>query len=423
LREPRKLKPSEPSGPSEGALPFFPLPQTQGIFTLLLILLAFTAGLWRKELALTLSGAVFLIIAVYCFIAVLAAGLPWRKRPGAVTVHIPPGPVAAGKTVEAELRGEGGAGPRFRWPGVLVRYELKLETRDGRTLRSFFDPGIPGWVRFAAKKRGAYYGGFDELVVTDAAGLFRLAFPVPQDRGPRLLVSPLPGEEQIPVKIPSGGKERRREVHYRKTDDLTDHRPYIPGDDPRRINWKLYGHLGDLFVREGEPEPPPHSRLLILIDTQADGELYGDEDARRGVDLLCENALTIGLEYSALGMDILTGYTGGGEPEVNPAAALAYPSALPFPSSGELPQGAEDRSLLILALPRFSAEPAALDRFLKKRPPGQGADIVFLYEGEGRDEAAETCAGIYNRKGGVTARRVRVRPGGVFANLVNHANL
>jgi hypothetical protein len=365
------------------------------------------------------------MIAVYCFIAVLAAGLPRRKRPGAVMVHIPAGSVAAGKTVEAELRREEGTppGPRFRWPGVLVRYELRLETRDGRTLRPFFDPDITGWVRFTAEKRGAYYGGFDELVVTDAAGLFRLAFPVPQDRGPRLLVSPVPAEEQIPVKIPSGGKERRSEVHYRKTDDLTEHRPYIPGDDPRRINWKLYGHLGDLFVREGEPEPPPHSRLLILIDTQADGELYGNEEARRGVDLLCENALAVGLEYSALGMDILTGYTGGGEPKMNLAAGLAYPAALPFLSSGELPQGAEDRSLLILALPRLNAEPAALDRFLKKRPPGQGADIVFLYEGEGRDEAAETCAGIYNRKGGVTARRVRVRPEGVFASPVNHANL
>jgi uncharacterized protein (DUF58 family) len=386
-----------------------------------LIVLAFAAGLWRKELALTLSGAVFLIIAAYCFIAVLAAGLPWRGRPGAVTVRIPARSVTAGKIVEAELRrGDGGgasgaggteglvSGRRFRWPGVLARYQLRLETRDGRKLNRFFDPGIPGWVQFVVEKRGAYYGSFDELVITDAAGLFRLTLPVPQDSSPRLLASPLPAEEPIPLRIPPGGRERRNEVHYRKTDDLTDHRPYIPGDDPRRINWKLYGHLGDLFVREGEPEPPPHSRLLILIDTQADGALYGAEEARRGVDLLCENALTIGLEYSTLGMDILIGHTGAKGLETNLSAGLALPAALPLLSPEELPPAAADRSLFILALPRLNAEPAALDRFLKKRPPGQGADLLFLYEGADRDEAAETCVGIYNRKGGVTARRVRI---------------
>jgi uncharacterized protein (DUF58 family) len=411
---------SRESKPSEGGLSFLPLPQTQGIFTLLLILLAFAAGLWRKELALTLSGAVFLIIAAYCFIGVLAAGLSRRKKPGALTAYIPTRSVTAGRTAELELRrGDGGGdtgrpgrpvpGLRFRWPGVLVRYELRLETRDGKKLSRFFDPGISGEFQFVVEKRGAYYGSFDALVITDAAGFFRLAFPVPQDASPRLLASPVPAEEPIPVSIRSGGKEHRNEVHYRKTDDLTDHRPYIPGDDPRRINWKLYGHMGDLFVREGEPEPPPHSRLLILIDSQAEGALYGAEEARRGVDLLCEHALAIGLEYASRGMDILTAYTGAKGLESNLTAALAHPAALPLSSPEELPPAAEDRSFLILALPRLSAEPAALDRFLKKRPPGQGADILFLYEGEGRDEAAETCVAVYNRRGGVTARRVRVR--------------
>jgi hypothetical protein len=84
-------------------------------------------------------------------------------------------------------------------------------------------------------------------------------------------------------------------------------------------------------------------------------------------------------------------------------------------SPQNLPSPAEDSSgaagVLILALPRSSAEPAALDRFLKKQKPGKNIDLFFLYEeGEkGNDkaaalkEAAGTCAAIYGRKPGIHA--------------------
>jgi uncharacterized protein (DUF58 family) len=384
-----------------------------GGFATLITLLSFAAGHLRNELALTLLAVIFLTILAYCFAGVFLLALLQRGRLSSVSAGVATKTVTAGR--EGELRFT--AKRRFfRLPGVLIRYELKLETLDGRVIRRIFDPGPAAakvYNSFAVRERGAYYGPRDELAVFDVPGFFRLAFPVPQGDDPRLLAVPVPAEESISLPLRSGGAERRNEPHYLKTDDLIDHRPYIPGDDPRRINWKLYGHAGDLFVREGAPEPPPHSRLVILLDTQADPGLYNPGEGRRAVDILCRGALAAALEFSGRGVEVSIGYTGGKIREGNAsemAQALAWPAALPLASPPDLPSPPEGRAagILILALPRTRAAPAALDRFLKARGPDRSADLFFIYE-EGNPkaadlkEAAEICAAIYGRKPGIHA--------------------
>jgi uncharacterized protein (DUF58 family) len=216
---------------------------------------------------------------------------------------------------------------------------------------------------------------------------------------------PAPAAETIPVYVQSGGDSQRQTLRYQRTDNLIDHRPYIPGDDPRRINWKLFGHAGDLFVREGEPEPPPHSKLSILIDTLADPAFYSPAEGRRAVDLLCENALAVALEYNLRGMEITLGFSGGELSAVKPgelAAFLSYPAATLPGAERELPLSPGDRSILILALPRNTAESSALDRFLKNRQSGQGVDLAFI------GNNAEASARFYNQRGGTHARQIRL---------------
>jgi uncharacterized protein (DUF58 family) len=231
----------------------------------------------------------------------------------------------------------------------------------------------------------------------DALGFFQLCLRVPVDTGCRLLAMPKPAE-LLPIQTRSGGEEQRNTPRLLRTDNLIDHRPYIPGDDPRRINWKLYGHAGDLFIREGEPEPPPHSKLLILVDAQFDGMCYSDEAARRAVDLLCESALAIVAEYARRGMEISVGYSGGnivaGDVQ-ELAALLAYPAATALPAEALLPMPVEDRGVLILALPRERIGNSGLDQFLRNRSARLAADIVFLYSDERLIAAAETCARFY----------------------------
>ncbi|GHT84119.1 hypothetical protein FACS1894137_06770 [Spirochaetia bacterium] len=405
-------------------------PSDLGIFLFILTTLALGAGALRKEPALFLIGGVLLAVLGYSFLAALILSLLHSKRARLLSPHILNRTIPAGKTGEILLnRDKAGRGRFFRLPGILIRYEIRLMTRDGREIRHLFDPDSKESPSvFPVPERGAYYGGLDRFFIGDILGLLCLYLPLPSDLRsvdrsagsvPRILALPQAAAEPLPVYIRSGGETRRQHVHYHRTDNLIDHRPYVPGDDPRRINWKLYGHApsNELFIREGEPEPPPHSRLLILVDTLADPALYSPAAGRRGVDLLCENALAIALDSQEhAGMEISIGYSGGGiveganaEAGKTLAEALAYPAAYPpGAAAAELPASPAGCGVLVLALPRTITE-SALDRFLKNRPLGAPVDLAFLYGGAALEEAAETCMRLYKQRGGVYARRIWVR--------------
>jgi hypothetical protein len=197
---------------------------------------------------------------------------------------------------------------------------------------------------------------------------------------------------------------------------------------------------------------------LILLDTEADRELYTINEGRLAVDLLCEYALTAALDFSGKGMNIMIGCTGGrifgGKDEsgclndAEIASALAWPAAIPWPSEkktakhakselltdkllidglANLPKAPKDISVLIFALPRVSAslDPKSqgycLDRFLKIREPEQETDIIFLYNADdgkaaAKDNAAKLadasrlCVNLYNRRPGVHAVKAAVYP-------------
>ena len=134
-------------------------------------------------------------------------------------------------------------------------------------------------------------------------------------------------------------------------------------------------------------------------------------------------------------MDVLTGYSGGvihdvvhnvihgGNVSTLPALAtvLAWPAALPLSASLNLPAVPDGCGVLILALPRSSAEPSAIDRFLNNCS-GNGSshrpvELLFLCDnsaGTGgtsgtaayteRLAAAEVCAALYNQRPGIRAR-------------------
>jgi uncharacterized protein (DUF58 family) len=384
----------------------FPVPQNLGVFMLILTVIALFAGRLRAEIALSLMGAVFLVTLAYCFLMTLLLGLVNRKKAAAVSARILTRQIRAGEQAElAFALNVPYEGKRFiHLPGILVRYELRVTTKDRRRVRYMFDPDfLKNKVNtFLIPERGAYYsnaGDADRLVLFDALGFFQLGLRVPVDTGCRLLAIPSLGE-LLPIQTRSGGTEQRNAPRFLRTDNLIDHRPYLPGDDPRRINWKLYGHIGDLFIREGEPEPPPHSQLLILVDTQVDSACYSEEAARRGVDLLCESALAIVAEYIERGMALSVGYSGGdiaGGNLQELAALLAYPAATGLSTELVLPMPVEERGVIILALPRERLGSSGLDQFLQNRNMRLVVDIVFLYSDERLSVAAETCARFYGQ--------------------------
>lgn len=46
--------------------------------------------------------------------------------------------------------------------------------------------------------------------------------------------------------------------------DFAEHRPYLPGDDIRRIDWRLWGRTDRLYVKEFEADT--NANLIVLLD-------------------------------------------------------------------------------------------------------------------------------------------------------------
>jgi len=410
------------------------VPLTMGLLILLVIVIAFTAAALRREAGLALTGAVLFLPWFYSLVMTLILALVHSRRARRAFIRLSPRELAAGEKAEA-IYSEGDTVSRvgriLQLPGILVRCRVLLATKDGRKIKHDFNPNDPEDRQphfFIVEKRGAYFSTHDEFAVFDIFGFFRFAFTLSAGTNARLLASPGEAQEPVNIHARAGESNQQPEFSFQRTDNLIDHRPYVPGDDPRRINWKLYGHGGGLFVREGEREPPPHSNIIIMVDCEYDPSLYNSREARHGIDVLCENAMAAARSCAESGMDALIGYTGGtAAPTPLPAkqaASLAWPAALPLSASIELPAAPDDYSILILALPRAAVN-TALERFLKNtaiRRAGKNnaIDLVFFCDnapsrdgGNERFTAAETCCALYRQRPGVTARIISNKELGV----------
>ncbi|MCL2243976.1 MAG: DUF58 domain-containing protein [Treponema sp.] len=430
------------------------IPRTMGVFVLLIIILSFTAGAIRHEMVLTLTGSVFMVVWVYCLTMTLLLALIHRRRAGSISICLHPEKIIEGDQVQiilSEVKNStfallGLAGKNFpdtaeprlarnknflQFPGILVRCRLLLCTKDGRRIAHDFKPerksGFSQIETIQVKKRGAYYSPNDEFMVFDILGFFRFICRIPvsmsvpdlgaQNLSARLLVSPLASGDPPPILAKGGESKRQDSPPIERTDEFIDHRPYVPGDDPRRINWKLYSHGGELFVRQGRREPPPHSNITILIDTQFDS-LYTVKSARAAADVLCENALAI-INSAVKGRNIQVGFTGQSEKSCisyNQAELgfyLAYPWAQASVSQmAGFPSVPNDSAIVILAMPRRlpASQPFALDHFLSDNP-NRSIELIFICEAreirhnadEMRAEAAQSCVSFYNRLPGVRA--------------------
>lgn len=82
------------------------------------------------------------------------------------------------------------------------------------------------------------------------------------------------------VAAPGGlGEHLRLKAHGRSSGEFHSQREYVPGDDPRRINWKTSARLDTLIVRE--TEQPAVMRCVVVLDLEADG--YDDDGFERAV--------------------------------------------------------------------------------------------------------------------------------------------
>ncbi|MDR2516468.1 MAG: DUF58 domain-containing protein [Spirochaetaceae bacterium] len=407
---------------------FLPLPRPLALLAALTAALSFAAGIKQGELVTSLLASVLSAALAWCYAGTLILALAHGKKAARLSFRLVPDAAAQGTEAVVAVN-RGGADRFFRLPGILIRGEMTLRTVDNRRFEAVFDPDRleKGFSPVTVPRRGAYAGREDRFIVMDVLGFFRAALDLASEGGSRLLSMPESRETPL-FPVPGGGGERLRTGENRnRSGNFIDHRPYVPGDDPRRINWKLYGHSGDLFIREDEREPPSRARLLVLIDTQYDVRLYTPEGGSAGVDLLASHALAFITACHKQCMNMEMGYSGGESiPCTDPAGAaraLALPAALPLRAGprlmdlwggggpeidARLPETAADRRAVVFALPREKTDGSALDRWLGKRAADAVIEVVFLYGEDRLALPAEVSAARYAGIKGIRAGSARV---------------
>jgi uncharacterized protein (DUF58 family) len=87
--------------------------------------------------------------------------------------------------------------------------------------------------------------------------------------------------------------------------EFAQYRAYEPGDEPRRVDWKLYARSDRFFVRESERDSPLNA--WIVIDStasmrQADGERTKFDAARAIAACVIELALRQGDRFGLVGI-------------------------------------------------------------------------------------------------------------------------
>jgi uncharacterized protein (DUF58 family) len=248
----------------------------RGTFFAVVSLTVLAFGIVRIELAALLWGSGFFLLTVYALAGNHLNRWQIRKhlasRLEAVDCTLPsrglfPDDIISAAAdssalVKVEMPSRG-------LPGLRAHFLLKLVWQDRRPicLETRLYPGLnERRLELRAEKRGLYKSRRAELVVTDLLGFSRSVLEVPLTEQVRVLPPSRPAAE---VDDPGrqGGEEVEKVVKLRRSEELLEVRKYFPGDDLRKINWKLYAHLDDLFVRLGEETPPPESRFLVLLDS------------------------------------------------------------------------------------------------------------------------------------------------------------
>lgn len=232
------------------------------IFSILLL----TGAAIRGELFAIVCGVCLCLYVVLSLILVSVSVLLWKKTDLLVelkneNISILPSRARKGKKLFPIVL-----------PGVLVFYgfeflsdsknkksrSLKFNIRLKRTAANFPLP---------KEERGRFFLEKEYIKISDLAGFFSFRLLKNEKSIPQLFIYPMITEIKS-FELPEILNETSAHtINLRRTDELYDSRPYFPGDDIRKINWKLYAHTQELSIKQGDFVPPPKIFFTIYVES------------------------------------------------------------------------------------------------------------------------------------------------------------
>jgi uncharacterized protein (DUF58 family) len=215
-------------------------------------------------LELFILGASAAALVLFSIIAVSLARLRLN-----VDRNVTPPRVYAGSPsrVELSVRNDG-----TRTTPVVRMFDPVTGTRGADLMLGPLEPGVTARAayRLPTEKRGIVEIGPLEVIVTDPFGVASsatVASPISE-----LTVFPRV-DEIVPVPHTSGDDPHAGADHPsalgRTGEDFYALRPYVVGDDLRRVHWKSTARRDELMVRQDEL--PWQGRVTVLLDVRRSG--------------------------------------------------------------------------------------------------------------------------------------------------------
>jgi uncharacterized protein (DUF58 family) len=265
----------------------------RGLVFILLACGLFVTGILRADLASLFWGCGFLSLVLYALAGNLVFARMLRSyfasHPDSVNAFITRDGVFPGEEVGGELAT---SLPAFFVPGFGVRIRMSLAFQSRKqVLARMLSPGTcKAGFTLKPGHRGMYRCENALVFVEDFLGFTESAVRLELEE--YLKVYPtLLQKDALLVKI-SSEESTDTLKQKRVSDELLEVKKYYPGDDIRRINWKIFAHTHELFVRKGEETPPPDVKLLFLIDLTP-SPLVPDSISEDYLDSLVETCATL----------------------------------------------------------------------------------------------------------------------------------
>jgi len=222
------------------------------------------AGRVLGVLELFILGASAAALVLYSMVAVALARLKLE-----VERTVTPPRVYAGSPsrVELSVRNDGN-----RTTPVVRMFDPVTGTRGADLLLGPLEPGVTARAayRLPTEKRGIVRIGSLDVIVTDPFGVASsatTAAPISE-----LTVFPWV-DEIVPVPHTTGDDPHAGADHPsalgRSGEDFYALRPYVVGDDLRRVHWKSTARRDELMVRQDEL--PWQGRVTVLLDVRRSG--------------------------------------------------------------------------------------------------------------------------------------------------------
>ena len=205
-------------------------------------------------------GVVGLVLVVAC--------LTWvalRHPDLAVQRRVFPRPVHVGTECRVELSVSNPG--RYRSP-VATMHDPVSSTVGARLWLGSLRPRGRGSAtyRLPTDRRGRFDIGPLRVSVTDPFGLATRERAI----GEATHATVLPKVDRIPATITGGGRDERAGAPRHEVgntgEEFAGLRPYVRGDDLRRVHWRSSARATDLLVRQDEP--PAAGRVAVLADVR-----------------------------------------------------------------------------------------------------------------------------------------------------------